>query len=189
MPLTSGRHGTGAIGEAMGAVCGFVVDGVYFAGDTIWCDEVGEALERHRPRAVVVNAGGARFNEGGPIVMDVADVARVRAATDGPVVVVHLEAVNHCIERRDRYCALTGVPVPDDGATIELSESPRRSARRSSAGRRRPAQVRRRPAGSAGWERERRACPQPLPSGCRCASPRPRRTRAGSTPSRRAASR
>ena len=120
VPLTSGRHGTGAIGEAMGAACGFVVDGVYFAGDTIWCDEVHDALERYRPRAVVLNASGARFNEGGPIVMDAADVARVRAATDGPVVVVHLEAVNHCIERRDRYRALAGVTVPDDGSTIEL---------------------------------------------------------------------
>jgi L-ascorbate metabolism protein UlaG (beta-lactamase superfamily) len=120
IPLTSGRHGTGAIGEAMGAVCGCVLDGVYIAGDTIWCDEVSEALERHRPRAVVLNASGARFNEGGPIVMDVADVARVRAATEGPVVVVHLEAVNHCIERRDRYRALADVTVPDDGSAIEL---------------------------------------------------------------------
>jgi L-ascorbate metabolism protein UlaG (beta-lactamase superfamily) len=120
LPLTSGRHGTGAIGDAMGPVCGFVVDGVYIAGDTIWCDEVIEALERHRPRAVVLNAGGARFNEGDPIVMDVADVSRVREAVAGPVVVVHLEAVNHCIERRDRYRALAGVTVPDDGTTIEL---------------------------------------------------------------------
>jgi L-ascorbate metabolism protein UlaG (beta-lactamase superfamily) len=120
LPLTAGRHGTGEIGKAMGPVCGFVVDRVYFAGDTIWCDEVSEALERYRPRAVVLNAGCARFNEGGPIVMDAADVARVRAATEGPVVVVHLEAVNHCIERRDRYRALEGVTVPDDGTTIEI---------------------------------------------------------------------
>jgi L-ascorbate metabolism protein UlaG (beta-lactamase superfamily) len=120
VPLTRGRHGTGAIGEAMGAVCGFLLDGVYFAGDTIWCDEVRAALEQHRPRAVVVNGSGARFNEGGPIVMDVSDVRRVREATAGPVVVVHLEAVNHCIELRDVYRAVPGLIVPDDGETIEL---------------------------------------------------------------------
>ena len=120
IPLTRGRHGTGAIGEAMGAVCGFLLDGVYFAGDTIWCDEVRAALEEHRPRAVVLNGSGARFNEGGPIVMDVSDVRRVREATMGPVVVVHLEAVNHCIERRDAYRAIPDVTVPDDGETIEL---------------------------------------------------------------------
>jgi L-ascorbate metabolism protein UlaG (beta-lactamase superfamily) len=120
IPLTRGRHGTGAIGEAMGAVCGFLLDKVYFAGDTIWCDEVRAALEEHRPRAVVLNGSGARFNEGGPIVMDVSDVRRIREATAGPVVVVHLEAVNHCLERRDAYRAIPEVTVPDDGETIEL---------------------------------------------------------------------
>jgi L-ascorbate metabolism protein UlaG (beta-lactamase superfamily) len=118
--MTRGRHGTGAIGEAMGAVSGWVVDGLYVAGDTIWCDEVRDALERHRPAAVVLNASGARFDEGGPIVMDTEDVRRVRAATEGPVAVVHLEAINHCIEPRAAYHAIGGVHVPADGETIEL---------------------------------------------------------------------
>ena len=91
----------------MGAVSGFVLDGLYVAGDTIWCVEVLEALERHRPGVVVVNAGGARFDEGDPIVMTVEDVRTVRDATDATVVAVHLEAMNHCVEtradvRRDR---------------------------------------------------------------------------------------
>jgi L-ascorbate metabolism protein UlaG (beta-lactamase superfamily) len=119
-PMTRGRHGTAAIGEAMGAVSGWVIDGVYLAGDTIWCDEVADALERHRPRAVVVNGSGARFNEGGPIVMDDGDVRRVREATDATVVVVHLEALNHCIQPRSLYREIDGVVVPDDGETLEL---------------------------------------------------------------------
>jgi L-ascorbate metabolism protein UlaG (beta-lactamase superfamily) len=117
--MTRGRHGTGAIGEAMGPVSGWVIDGIYVAGDTIWCADVEAALAEHRPRATVVNAGGARFLEGDPIVMDVADVRRVRGATDGAVVVVHLEAINHCIERRDVYRALEGVAVPADGEMID----------------------------------------------------------------------
>src|SRR5206468_363510 len=56
IPMTRGHHGTGEIGQAMGAVSGWVVDGVYIAGDTIWCDEVRAALEEHRPRAVIANA-------------------------------------------------------------------------------------------------------------------------------------
>jgi L-ascorbate metabolism protein UlaG (beta-lactamase superfamily) len=120
IPMTRGRHGTGEIGEAMGAVSGWVVDGLYIAGDTIWCDEVNDALERHRPRAVVLNASGARFNVGDPIVMDAADVRRVRAATDAPIAVVHLEAINHCLEPRSAYRGIDGVHVPDDGETIEL---------------------------------------------------------------------
>jgi L-ascorbate metabolism protein UlaG (beta-lactamase superfamily) len=118
--LTRGRHGTGAIGKAMGAVSGFVLDGVYFAGDTIWYDEVRETIDAQRPRAVVVNGGGARFNEGDPIVMTVADVREVRAATDGPVVVDHLEAMNHCVELRPAFRAIEGVLVPEDGETLEL---------------------------------------------------------------------
>jgi L-ascorbate metabolism protein UlaG (beta-lactamase superfamily) len=118
--MTRGRHGTGRIGKAMGPVSGWVVDGVYIAGDTIWCDEVAAALVRHAPRAVVVNAGGARFNEGDPIVMTVEDVRRVRDATDAAVVVVHLEAMNHCLEPRRAYRQIEGVLVPDDGETMAL---------------------------------------------------------------------
>jgi L-ascorbate metabolism protein UlaG (beta-lactamase superfamily) len=118
IPMTRGRHGTGEIGEAMGAVSGWVIDGVYVAGDTIWCDEVAAALEQHRPAVVVVNASGARFNVGDPIVMDVGDVRSVRAATDAPIVVVHLEAINHCLEPRSAYLGIDGVHAPADGETI-----------------------------------------------------------------------
>ena len=120
IPMTRGRHGTGELADALGPVSGWVVDGVYVAGDTIWCDEVREALEQHRPRAVVVNGGGAHFGGSDPIVMDVDEVRRVRAATDAEVVVVHLEAINHCVERRPAYRAIEGVRVPDDGETIDV---------------------------------------------------------------------
>ncbi|HZO33717.1 MAG TPA: MBL fold metallo-hydrolase [Gaiellaceae bacterium] len=117
---TGGRHGPGDLAAALGPVSGFVVDGVYVAGDTIWCDDVAEAIERHRPRTIVVNGSGARFTGSPPIVMDVADVRALRAATDGRVVVVHLEAINHCLERRDAYRGIDGVDVPADGETLEL---------------------------------------------------------------------
>jgi hypothetical protein len=32
--------------------------------------------------------------------------------------VVHLEAMNHCLERRDAYRAIANVVVTDDGETI-----------------------------------------------------------------------
>ena len=110
--MTRGHHGTGEIGAAMGPVSGWVIDGVYVAGDTIWCEEVASALAEHEPHTVVVNGGGARFLVGEPIVMDAADVGRVRGATDARVVVVHLEAINHCIQPRATYRELDGVVVP-----------------------------------------------------------------------------
>jgi L-ascorbate metabolism protein UlaG (beta-lactamase superfamily) len=119
-PMTRGRHGTGEIGAAMGPVSGWIVDGVYVVGDTIWCAEVEDALARHQPRVVVVNGSGARFVEGDAIVMDVDDVRALRAATDAAVVVIHLETVNHGVEGRDDYRAIPGVLVPDDGETLTL---------------------------------------------------------------------
>ena len=99
---TDGRHGTGDLGAALGPVSGFVVIApgepvLYIAGDTIWCDEVRAVLDEHRPDVVVVNASGARFLEGDPIVMTTDDVVAVaRHAPAATVVAVHLEAINHC---------------------------------------------------------------------------------------------
>ena len=130
---TGGQHGTGAIAEALAPVSGFVLGApgepsLYIAGDTIYCDEVADALDRHSPDVVVVNAGGARFLEGDPITMTADDVVAVaRRAPDATVVAVHLEAVNHCLETRAdlhqrlRAEGLDGrVVVPEDGAAIPL---------------------------------------------------------------------
>jgi L-ascorbate metabolism protein UlaG (beta-lactamase superfamily) len=117
---TSGRHGHGAIAEALGPVSGFVVDGVYIAGDTIWCDEVEQAIAKHQPHAAIVNGSAARFVDSKPLVMttdDIAEVAR-RVLT---VVVVHLEAINHSVDSRDDVRrAVPSAVVPADGETIEL---------------------------------------------------------------------
>jgi L-ascorbate metabolism protein UlaG (beta-lactamase superfamily) len=114
--MTRGLHGL----EELGPVSGWVVDGIYVAGDTVWCDDVERALHEHAPQTVVVNAGGAHFLGGPPIVMDEADVRRVRDATEAQVAVVHLEAINHCVEGRDVYRAIDGVLVPDDGEEVLL---------------------------------------------------------------------
>jgi L-ascorbate metabolism protein UlaG (beta-lactamase superfamily) len=118
---TGGRHGSDeATVRDLAPVSGFVLDGLYIAGDTVWCAEVEEALERHRPRVAVVNGSGARFVRGGPLVMTAAQVREVveRVPT---VVVVHLEAIDHCLEARAEIRA--DVPealVPEDGETLEL---------------------------------------------------------------------
>ncbi len=130
---TRGRHGTGEVGERMAPVSGFVLTApgqpsLYVAGDTILCDEVRDALDRHRPDAVVVNAGAAQFLAGGPITMDADDVVAVaRHAPQARVIAVHLEAVNHCAETRAdlhqrlREEGLTDrVTVPEDGSEVPL---------------------------------------------------------------------
>ena len=117
---TPARHGTGPIADALAPVSGFVLDGLYIAGDTVWYEGVEQTIERHRPRVAVVNAGGAEFTEGGLIIMGVDDVREV-AARVPTVVAVHLEALNHCyLTRAELRAALPDVFVPADGETLQL---------------------------------------------------------------------
>jgi len=120
---TSGQHGSGEVAEALGPVSGFVVDDVYVAGDTIWCREVEEAIARHQPRVAVVNGSAARFVDSEPLVMTTEDIREVVRLVP-QVIVVHLEAINHCVDKR---AFVRGeVPealVPDDGETVILDRA------------------------------------------------------------------
>lgn len=130
---TGGRHGTGDIGRAMAPASGFVLGArgepfLYIAGDTIFCPEVEEALLRHRPDVTVVNAAGARFLTGDPIVMTAEDVVSVCCVLPTTrVIAVHMEALNHCFLTREqlretlrREELLDRVEIPEDGASIGL---------------------------------------------------------------------
>jgi L-ascorbate metabolism protein UlaG (beta-lactamase superfamily) len=132
---TPAQHGTGAIAEMLAPVSGFVLASpgepvVYLAGDTIDYPPVREVLERRQPDVVILNAGGARFLEGDPIVMTVEDVAAIHhAAPEAELVIVHLDAINHCIERRADYrerlpglgVDMARIHIPEDGETLEFA--------------------------------------------------------------------
>ena len=130
---TGGHHGTGDIGKAMAPVSGFIISAadeprIYLTGDTIWCPEVAAVLERYQPDFTVVYGGGARFLEGDPITMTADDIiALCRHQPGTQVVVLHMEAFNHCLLTRQelqnqiKAHALTGqVRVPSDGETLTL---------------------------------------------------------------------
>jgi L-ascorbate metabolism protein UlaG (beta-lactamase superfamily) len=132
---TGGHHGTGEIGAMLAPVSGFVFEGegeptTYVAGDTVWCEEVAGAIDRFRPRVIVLNAGGARFLTGDPITMTAEDIAAVaEVAPDAELIVVHLEAINHCVESRAWYrerlprlgVELQRVHLLPDGETMSLA--------------------------------------------------------------------
>lgn len=128
---TGGQHGTGEIAVALAPVSGFVLSApneptLYIAGDTIWCDEVSDALSSHSPGVVVVNAGGARFTHGDPITMTPRDVLSVAGATpeSTKVVAVHMDAINHCVDTRavlHEAIADPRILVPEDGEPLVLS--------------------------------------------------------------------
>ena len=132
---TPAQHGSGAIAEAMAPVSGFVLRAVdeptlYIAGDTIWYESVANVIAAELPDVIVLNASGASFLEGGPIVMNASDIAEVRkAAPLAEIIVVHLEAINHCHETRAYYrqrlpeldLDMTKIHIPEDGERIDLS--------------------------------------------------------------------
>ena len=128
---TGGQHGTGEIARKLAPVSGYVLENaceptVYIAGDTIWCDEVAEAIRQFQPKVIVVNAGGARFLQGDPITMTAEDVIQVaKKAPHAKVIAVHMEAINHCLLTRKQLShaaheAKVKVMIPDDGEMISF---------------------------------------------------------------------
>ena len=129
---TKGKHGTGEIGEKMGKVSGFVFSFddriIYVAGDTIWCNNVSEALSKFNPQYTVVNAGGARFLSGDPITMTPGDIFELhKSYPETQIIAVHMDTVNHCFVKRvdltDAFAARNPsykLLIPENGEIIEL---------------------------------------------------------------------
>lgn len=147
---TVGEHGVHpTLVEAMGKVSGFVIGArdtkIFIAGDSVWTEGVRDALDQHRPDVVVLNTGGAEFEEGpwalGRITMNEEDVLKVyRHCAENlgyvPAIhAVHMDALNHCgvtrveLSRRlhaalaeapFRDDALRAIHLPEDGARIEV---------------------------------------------------------------------
>jgi L-ascorbate metabolism protein UlaG (beta-lactamase superfamily) len=116
----------------MSPVSGFVLQSeamkIYIAGDTIWCQEVKEAINTFEPTHIIVNAGGAQFDKGDPITMDANDVLGVcKFAPTSKVIAVHMDTYNHCLltrsllkERLLQNGLGSTVQIPLDGETMFL---------------------------------------------------------------------
>lgn len=103
--LTNGQHGTGEIGKKMGLVNGLVIkhqnQKVYVAGDTIWCQDVKEAIDTHKPNHMIVAGGAASFALGEPVIMTAQHIKELAAySPDATIWITHLEAISPCTEDR-----------------------------------------------------------------------------------------
>ncbi len=130
---TSGKHGHGEIAEAMAPVSGFVISYpeepvIYIAGDTVWCKEVEEAIEKFKPEVIFCNFGGAQFEYGEPITMSTFDIHELcRRYANIQIVALHMEAWNHCrLSRQDlkHYISVNNISnnifIPEDGASLNF---------------------------------------------------------------------
>lgn len=127
-----GQHGTGTWAERLNPVSGFVFQfpgepTVYWIGDSVWCAEVEQAIERFQPDVIVTHSGGAELRDSGPIIMDAAQTVAVCEAHPSAVVIAtHLEALDHCKTSRQALQAAAEaagiapnrLQIPADGETI-----------------------------------------------------------------------
>lgn len=139
MTRIDGHHGTGAVETIMGKVSGFVLQAadepvVYWAGDTILCEEVRTAIQAHTPDVIITHSSGAtwpdpdRDGQRELIVMDAAQtIATAELAPRSRVVAIHMEALDHgTVTRAGLRRAATNANIaeerlliPDDGQVLD----------------------------------------------------------------------
>ncbi len=137
---TNGEHGRGEASKknyaALGIpdeVCGVVFTKLgertaYVAGDTLWGEMVRDAIDKHHPDVIVLNAAQAQFPDGTPILMGAEGLYEVsKAAPQATIIVTHLDAVNHArVSRGDmrQFVQDKGlnsrVFIPTDGEELSL---------------------------------------------------------------------
>ena len=134
-----GHHGLGQVETMMGKVSGFVLQAeneptVYWAGDTVLCEEVRDAIADFEPDVIVTHSSGARWaddvGERVLIVMDAEQTVQVcQLAPNSIIVAAHMESLDHgTVSRSDlaERARAAGVDearliIPQDGQTIELT--------------------------------------------------------------------
>ncbi|MDN3562708.1 MBL fold metallo-hydrolase [Vreelandella neptunia] len=133
---TGGQHGSDTLyavpelAQSLGDVMGVVFEApgqktTYVVGDSVWRDEVEQALERYNPEVIVLNTGAAEVTgfEGDPIIMGKEDTLRTHKTTpNATIIAVHMDAVNHMTLSRDEladYVQKEGIQdhvlIPSDG--------------------------------------------------------------------------
>ena len=136
---TSGQHGKREIVEPLCRMVNMPYDmmGVvfksenektlYLAGDTIWCEEVVESIDKFYPDVIIVNACGATVMNGEHIIMNIDDVYEVvKKAPSAKIIASHMDTVSHLsVTRKDletfaKTKDIKNLLIPKDGDTLVL---------------------------------------------------------------------
>lgn len=115
--------------------CGIVMKhpdekSLYVVGDTIWCKEVKDSIDKYEPEVAILNAGCAQGPQNNPIIMGKEDVYEFHKYTPNTeLVAVHLEVVNHAILTRKELQAFVKekgfdklLCIPNDGESLEYKK-------------------------------------------------------------------
>lgn len=136
---TSGTHGYGLLGRAMGTVSGYVLTSensptVYIMGDCKWDNNTRDVAQKYCPDYIVVNCGGAVFPElsktDGSAIPDEQEVMAMldELPENVRLIAVHMDATDHgqttrAILRNEalhQKADMSRLLIPDDGESLEL---------------------------------------------------------------------
>lgn len=107
-----GNHAKGWTKSLLGAVSGFLMrtpqDGsFYLVGDCIYESVIEDTFARYQPEIAILNTAKAQMMWGTIITMTEEDILRIsRLFPRTTLVAVHLEAINHCKQKREELLAL-----------------------------------------------------------------------------------
>lgn len=136
MARTDGEHASNSKSvQEFGPVSGFVFSAegepvLYWAGDTVLCDHVRQAIAYFKPDVIITHSSGSSLNDTGLIVMDAEQTLVVaKSAPKAVVVAVHMESLDHGklsrVALRAAADAANIAParllIPADGETIVLT--------------------------------------------------------------------
>ena len=101
---------------------------LYIAGDTIWCEEVVQALDKFKPEVIVLNACAAMVLTGERIIMNIDDIKEVmQKSPNATIIASHMDTVSHLsVTREDlrKYKEenqANNLLIPLDGTTVEIN--------------------------------------------------------------------
>ncbi len=137
---TGGQHGTDemfalkplaeGLGDAMGVIFQAPeLQTVYVVGDTVWRNEVDQALTEFEPDVIVLNTGDARIvGFKGAIIMGKDDVLRAhQSRPEARIVATHMDAINHMTlsrieltEHVKQHGIQDHVLIPADGEIMQF---------------------------------------------------------------------
>lgn len=115
----------------MGEACGYIFKSnnektLYLAGDTIYCNEVKQSIEKYYPDIIILNCCEATTPIG-RLIMNLDDVEKVcNESKNAMIVASHLDSVNHALVTRGdvrkfiKERELKQVVIPDDGESIVI---------------------------------------------------------------------
>lgn len=101
---------------------------LYVCGDTVWCDDVAETIEKYHPDVIITNNCAAMLVKNGRLIMDDNDLAKVCAAAPEAVVIAsHMDNVPHATLTRktlskklEKKGIRNRVCIPEDGESYTL---------------------------------------------------------------------